>query len=217
MLGLAKRLGARIYQASTSEVYGDPEVHPQTEDYWGHVNPNGIRSCYDEGKRCAEALFFAYRRQGNLPIKVGRIFNTYGPKMHPNDGRVVSNFIIQALKNEPITIYGDGSQTRSFCYVDDLVECMLRFMASPDDFTGPMNMGNPGEFTIRELAEKVVALTGSGSVISYEPLPGDDPRQRRPDISLARKMLGWEPVVPLEEGLKKTVAYFEGQLRQGLA
>ncbi len=209
--------GARIYQASTSEVYGDPEVHPQTEDYWGHVNPNGIRSCYDEGKRCAEALFFAYRRQGNLPIKVGRIFNTYGPKMHPNDGRVVSNFIIQALKNEPITIYGDGSQTRSFCYVDDLVECMLRFMASSDDFTGPMNMGNPGEFTIRELAEKVVALTGSGSVISYEPLPGDDPKQRRPDISLARKMLGWEPVVPLEEGLKKTVAYFEGQLRQGLA
>lgn len=217
MLGLAKRLKARIYQASTSEVYGDPEVHPQTEDYWGHVNPNGIRSCYDEGKRCAESLFFAYWRQGGLPIKVGRIFNTYGPKMHPNDGRVVSNFIIQALKNEPITIYGDGSQTRSFCYVDDLVECMLRFMASPADFIGPMNMGNPGEFTIRELAEKVAALTGSRSSITYLPLPGDDPAQRRPDISLAREKLGWEPQVPLEEGLKKTIAYFDGLLGQGLA
>ena len=218
VLNAARELGTqRVMVTSTSEVYGDPEVHPQTEDYWGHVNPNGIRSCYDEGKRCAEALFFAYLRQGGLPIKVGRIFNTYGPKMHPNDGRVVSNFIIQALKNEPITIYGDGSQTRSFCYVDDLVECMLRFMASPVDFTGPMNMGNPGEFTIRELAEKVVALTGSRSIISCEPLPGDDPKQRRPDISLARKMLGWEPVVPLEEGLKKTIAYFEDQLRQGLA
>jgi len=215
MLGLAKRTGARIFQASTSEVYGDPEVHPQREDYWGHVNPNGIRSCYDEGKRCAEALFFAYHRQHKLPIKVGRIFNTYGPNMHPNDGRVVSNFIVQALKNEPITIYGDGSQTRSFCYVDDLVECMIRFMASPDDFTGPMNMGNPGEFTIRELAEKVVDITGSKSRISYKPLPGDDPKQRRPDISLAKKMLDWEPQVQLEEGLKKTIAYFEQKLLKG--
>ena len=217
MLGLAKRLGARIYQASTSEVYGDPEIHPQPESYWGHVNPNGIRSCYDEGKRCAEALFFAYWRQGGLPIKVGRIFNTYGPKMHPNDGRVVSNFIIQALKGQPITIYGDGSQTRSFCYVDDLVECMVRFMASPVDFVGPMNMGNPGEFTIRELAEKVVEMTGSKSVISYEPLPGDDPKQRKPDITLAREKLGWEPKVALEEGLVKTIAYFEQQLKNGLA
>lgn len=217
VLGLAKRLNARIFQASTSEVYGDPEVHPQPESYWGHVNPNGIRSCYDEGKRCAEALFFAYLRQGKLPIKVGRIFNTYGPKMHPNDGRVVSNFIVQALKNENITIYGDGSQTRSFCYVDDLVECMLRFMASPDDFTGPMNMGNPGEFTIKELAEKVLALTGSRSTITYVPLPGDDPKQRRPDISLAREKLAWEPTVLLEDGLKKTIAYFEGQLKANLA
>ena len=217
MLGLAKRLGARIYQASTSEVYGDPEIHPQPESCWGHVNPNGIRSCYDEGKRCAEALFFAYWRQGGLPIKVGRIFNTYGPKMHPNDGRVVSNFIIQALKGQPITIYGDGSQTRSFCYVDDLVECMIRFMASPDDFIGPMNMGNPGEFTIRELAEKVVEMTGSRSVISYEPLPCDDPKQRKPDITLAREKLGWEPKVALEEGLVKTIAYFDKQLKDGLA
>ena len=217
MLGLAKRLKARIYQASTSEVYGDPEIHPQTEDYWGHVNPNGIRSCYDEGKRCAEALFFSYWRQGGLPIKVGRIFNTYGPKMHPNDGRVVSNFIIQALKGEPITIYGDGSQTRSFCYVDDLIECMVRFMASPADFIGPMNMGNPGEFTIRELAEKVVEMTGSKSVISYEPLPGDDPKQRKPDITLAREKLGWEPQVKLEDGLKKTITYFDEMLKQGMA
>ena len=217
MLGLAKRLKARIYQASTSEVYGDPEIHPQPEDYWGHVNPNGIRSCYDEGKRCAEALFFAYWRQGGLPIKVGRIFNTYGPKMHPNDGRVVSNFIIQALKGEAITIYGDGSQTRSFCYVDDLIECMVRFMASPEDFIGPMNMGNPGEFTIRELAEKVVEMTGSKSVISYEPLPCDDPKQRKPDITLAREKLGWEPQVKLEDGLKKTIAHFEDMLKQGMA
>ncbi len=216
MLGLAKRVGARIYQASTSEVYGDPDVHPQPESYWGHVNPIGIRSCYDEGKRCAEALFFSYRRQGGLPIKVGRIFNTYGPKMHPNDGRVVSNFIVQALKGEPITIYGDGSQTRSFCYVDDLVECMVRFMASREDFVGPMNMGNPGEFTIRALAEKVVALTGSRSRIVCEPLPADDPKQRRPDISLARRELGWEPQTPLEAGLEKTIAYFDGLLRQGL-
>ena len=215
MLGLARRTGARIFQASTSEVYGDPELHPQPESYWGHVNPNGIRSCYDEGKRCAEAMFFAYWRQNNMPIKVGRIFNTYGPKMHPNDGRVVSNFIVQALQGKPISIYGDGSQTRSFCYVDDLVEVMIRFMASPDDFVGPMNMGNPGEFTIRELAEKVVDLTGSSSRIEYDPLPGDDPKQRRPDITLAREKLGWEPTVPLEEGLKKTIAYFDRLLREG--
>lgn len=217
MLGLAKRLGVRIYQASTSEVYGDPEVHPQVESYWGHVNPNGIRSCYDEGKRCAESLFFAYHRQHNLPIKVGRIFNTYGPNMHPNDGRVVSNFIVQALKDEPITLYGDGSQTRSFCYVDDLIECMVRFMASPVDFIGPMNMGNPGEFTVRELAEKVVDLTGSSSKIVCKPLPGDDPKQRRPDITLARERLGWEPHIALDDGLKKTIAYFENHVRQGAA
>ncbi len=216
MLGLAKRLGARIFQASTSEVYGDPEVHPQKETYWGHVNPIGIRSCYDEGKRCAEALFFAYSRQSNLPIKVGRLFNTYGPKMHPNDGRVVSNFIIQALKNQPITIYGDGSQTRSFCYVSDLVECMLRFMNSREDFTGPMNMGNPGEFTVLELAEMVKALTGSRSALIHEPLPADDPRQRQPDISLARRELDWTPQVSLEEGLKKTISYFDGLLKAGL-
>ncbi|MBU3832083.1 MAG: SDR family oxidoreductase [Candidatus Desulfovibrio faecigallinarum] len=216
MLGLAKRVQARIFQASTSEVYGDPEVHPQVESYWGHVNPNGIRSCYDEGKRCAEALFFSYWRQHKISIKVGRIFNTYGPKMHPHDGRVVSNFIIQALKGEPITIYGNGEQTRSFCYVDDLIECMVRFMQTPDSFVGPMNMGNPGEFTIRELAEKVVDLTGSSSRIVYEPLPGDDPKQRRPNIDLARKMVGWEPKVSLEEGLKKTIAYFEGLLQEGL-
>ena len=216
MLGLAKRLGARIYQASTSEVYGDPEVHPQPESYWGHVNPIGIRSCYDEGKRCAEALFFAYWRQAGLPIKVGRIFNTYGPKMHPNDGRVVSNYIVQALKGEPITIYGDGGQTRSFCYVDDLIDCMVRFMASREDFTGPMNMGNPGEFTIRELAEKVVDMTGSSSRIIHEPLPADDPAKRRPDISLARRELGWEPVTPLDAGLEKTIAYIDGLLKEGL-
>lgn len=213
MLGLAKRLKACIFQASTSEVYGDPEVHPQVEEYWGYVNPNGIRSCYDEGKRCAEALFFAYWRQHRLPIKVGRIFNTYGPRMHPNDGRVVSNFIMQALKNEPITIYGDGSQTRSFCYVDDLITCMVRFMAAPEDVTGPVNMGNPREFTIRELAEKIVELTGSTSRIIYEPLPGDDPKQRRPDITRAKTLLHWEPRIPLEQGLQKTIAYFDNLLR----
>ena len=215
MLGLAKRTGAKIYQASTSEVYGDPEVHPQVESYWGHVNPNGIRSCYDEGKRCAEALFFSYWRQHKLPIKIGRIFNTYGPKMHPHDGRVVSNFIIQALLGEPITIYGNGSQTRSFCYVDDLIECMIRFMATENEFIGPMNMGNPGEFTIKELAEKVVAMTGSSSKIVYEPLPGDDPKLRCPDISVAREKLGWEPKVKLDEGLAKTIAYFDGLLKSG--
>jgi len=214
MLGLAKRLRARIFQASTSEVYGDPELHPQPEHYWGHVNPIGERSCYDEGKRCAEALFFAYRRQGNMPIKVGRIFNTYGPRMHPNDGRVVSNFIVQALTGKDITIYGDGSQTRSFCYVDDLVECMIRFMNSEPGFVGPMNMGNPGEFSIRELAELVIALTGSSSKIVNKPLPGDDPRQRRPDIGLAREKLGWEPHIALREGLTKTVPYFERLLRE---
>lgn len=215
MLGLAKRLGARIFQASTSEVYGDPEEHPQKESYWGHVNPIGLRSCYDEGKRCAEALFFAYLRQGNLPIKVGRIFNTYGPKMHPNDGRVVSNFIIQALKNRPITIYGDGSQTRSFCYASDLIDCMVLFMDSRKDFAGPMNMGNPGEFTIRELADKVIDFCGSSSSIVHEPLPLDDPSRRRPDISLARKELGWEPKTKLDEGLKMTIEYFDGLLRRG--
>lgn len=214
MLRLGNRLGVPIFQASTSEVYGDPEVHPQNESYWGHVNPNGLRSCYDEGKRCAEALFFSYRRQHNLPIKVGRIFNTYGPRMAPDDGRVVSNFIIQALKGEPITIYGDGSQTRSFCYVDDLIECMIRLMETPQDFTGPMNMGNPGEFSIRQLAEKVVCLTGSRSPIISKPLPADDPRQRRPDISLAKEKLGWEPRTSLDEGLKKTIAWFEKRLLQ---
>ena len=214
MLGLAKRLNIPIFQASTSEVYGDPEVHPQTEDYRGCVNPIGLRSCYDEGKRCAEALFFAYRRQHKLPVKVGRIFNTYGPHMLPNDGRVISNFIIQALQNVPITIYGDGSQTRSFCYVDDLVECMIRLVASPAEFTGPVNMGNPGEFTMLELAETILDLTGSKSRLSFEPLPEDDPRQRRPDISLARKALGWEPKVTLREGLEKTIAYFETMLRE---
>lgn len=212
MLGLAKRLRAPVFQASTSEVYGDPEVHPQTESYWGHVNPNGLRSCYDEGKRCAEALFFAYHRQHGLPIKVGRIFNTYGPRMHPQDGRVVSNFIIQALQGKPITIYGNGEQTRSFCYVDDLVDCMLAFMDSEAPFTGPMNMGNPGEFTIRQLAEMVIELSGSRSKIINEPLPADDPRQRRPDISLARKMLGWEPKVQLKDGLAKTIAWFDKSL-----
>ena len=209
MLGLAKRVNAKIFQASTSEVYGDPQIHPQTEDYWGHVNPIGFRSCYDEGKRCAETLFFDYRRQHNLRIKVARIFNTYGPKMHPNDGRVVSNFIMQALQGLPITIYGDGSQSRSFCYVDDLVEVFIRLMASPDDFTGPMNTGNPGEFTIKELAEKIIELTGSSSQLEYEPLPSDDPTQRRPDITLAKEKLGWEPGVQLEEGLKKTIPYFD--------
>ncbi len=209
VLGLAKRMRARVFQASTSEVYGDPDVHPQVESYWGNVNPIGTRSCYDEGKRCAESLFFAYHRQHGLPIKVGRLFNTYGPRMHPNDGRVVSNFIMQALQGKDITIYGDGSQTRSFCYIDDLVELMVRFMDSPAEFVGPMNMGNPGEFTIRQLAEHVVDLTGSASQIICEPLPADDPKQRRPDISLAKSELGWEPQTVLRDGLVKTIAYFE--------
>lgn len=213
MLGLAKRLNAKIFQASTSEVYGDPQIHPQTEDYWGHVNPIGFRSCYDEGKRCAETLFFDYRRQHNLRIKVARIFNTYGPKMHPNDGRVVSNFIMQALQGLPITIYGDGFQSRSFCYVDDLIEVFVRLMDSPDEFTGPINTGNPGEFTIKELAEKIVDLTGSSSKLDYQPLPSDDPIQRQPDISLAREKLNWEPKVDLEEGLKKTIPYFDALLK----
>jgi len=216
MLGLAKRLQARIFQASTSEVYGDPELHPQPERYWGHVNPIGERSCYDEGKRCAEALFFAYRRQGKMPIKVGRIFNTYGPRMHPNDGRVVSNFIVQALSGKDITIYGDGSQTRSFCYVDDLVECMIRFMNSEQSLVGPLNMGNPGEFSIRELAELVIEMTGSPSRIVNHPLPGDDPKQRCPDISLAKAKLGWEPRIALRDGLTKTIPYFETLLRAGV-
>jgi UDP-glucuronate decarboxylase len=208
MLGLAKRTGASILQASTSEVYGDPEVHPQTEDYWGNVNPIGIRSCYDEGKRCAETLFFDYRRQHNTKIKVARIFNTYGPKMLPNDGRVVSNFIVQALEGEDITIYGDGNQSRSFCYVDDLIDGLIKLMNSKDELTGPVNLGNPGEFTIRELAEKVIAMVGSDSKIIFEPLPEDDPTQRKPDISLAKAELGWEPGVLLDEGLKPTIEYF---------
>ncbi len=215
MLGLAKRTKAKILQASTSEVYGDPEVHPQPEGYWGHVNPVGVRSCYDEGKRCAETLFFDYRRQHGLRIKVARIFNTYGPRMHPNDGRVVSNFIVQALRGEPLTLYGDGSQTRSFCYVDDLVEALVRLMASPDEFAGPVNTGNPDEFTIRELAEQVLALTGSTSEIVQRPLPADDPTQRQPDIALAREVLGWEPKIRLAEGLRPTVAYFRDQLGLG--
>lgn len=209
MLGLAKRLKAKIFQASTSEVYGDPLVHPQPESYWGHVNPIGARSCYDEGKRCAETLFFDYHRQHALRIKVARIFNTYGPRMHPNDGRVVSNFIVQALKGEPLTIYGNGSQTRSFCYRDDLVEGFLRLMDSPDAVTGPINLGNPGEFTIRELAEQVLELTGSKSPLIDLPLPADDPKQRQPDITQARDVLGWEPKVPLRDGLTKTIDYFD--------
>ena len=209
MLGLAKRVKAKIFQASTSEVYGDPEIHPQRENYWGHVNPIGIRSCYDEGKRCAETLFFDYYRQHKLRIKVGRIFNTYGPRMHPNDGRVVSNFIIQALHNKDITIYGDGTQTRSFCYVGDLVNAILRMMLTPDDFTGPVNLGNPVEFTILQLAERIIELTGSRSQITHKALPQDDPMQRCPDISMAREHLIWEPKVPLDEGLGKTIAYFE--------
>ena len=213
MLGLAKRVKAKILQASTSEVYGDPEVHPQTERYWGRVNPIGLRSCYDEGKRCAETLFFDYHRQHQLRIKVARIFNTYGPRMHPNDGRVVSNFIVQALQNESITIYGDGSQTRSFCYVDDLVEGLIRLMNSADTVTGPINLGNPGEFTILELARKVIELTGSKSEIVHQELPKDDPRQRKPDISMALKELQWEPAIRLEHGLKKTIAYFEKLLK----
>jgi UDP-glucuronate decarboxylase len=214
MLGLAKRTRARIFQASTSEVYGDPETHPQPESYWGHVNPIGLRSCYDEGKRCAETLFFDYRRQHGLRVKVARIFNTYGPKMHPNDGRVVSNFIVQALRNEPITLYGDGAQTRSFCYVDDMIDAFVRLMESPDALSGPVNLGNPVEFSIRELAEKVVELTGSRSELVFEPLPSDDPRQRRPDISLAKEHLQWEPTTPLEVGLDKTIAYFDDWLRR---
>ena len=208
MLGLAKRVKAKILQASTSEVYGDPRVHPQSEDYWGNVNPIGIRSCYDEGKRCAETLFFDYYRQHNLRIKVARIFNTYGPRMHPNDGRVVSNFIIQALKGESITIYGEGSQTRSFCYVDDLVEGLVRLMNSPDDFTGPVNLGNTGEFTILELAQKIIEMTGSTSRLVRQPLPADDPMQRKPDIGIAKRVLDWTPRVPLADGLARTIAYF---------
>jgi UDP-glucuronate decarboxylase len=208
MLGLAKRTGATILQASTSEVYGDPELHPQPESYWGNVNPIGVRSCYDEGKRCAETLFFDYRRQHDLSIKVARIFNTYGPRMLPDDGRVVSNFIVQALSGKDITIYGDGSQTRSFCYVDDLVDGLIRLMNSEREVTGPINLGNPGEFSIRELAEKVVAATDSGSKVVYQPLPADDPTQRQPDIAQARDVLGWEPKVALDEGLPRTIDYF---------
>jgi len=208
MLGLAKRLKARILQASTSEVYGDPTVHPQTEDYWGHVNPIGPRSCYDEGKRCAETLFFDYHRQLGLQIKVARIFNTYGPRMHIADGRVVSNFIVQALRGEPITLYGDGRQTRSFCYVDDLIDGLVRMMDSADEVAGPINLGNPSEFSMAELAERVIASTGSKSAVTYAPLPEDDPRQRQPDISRAKDILGWQPTVPLEDGLERTIAYF---------
>ncbi len=214
MLGLAKRTKAKIFQASTSEVYGDPEVHPQTEAYWGRVNPIGRRSCYDEGKRCAETLFFDYHRQHELRIKVARIFNTYGPRMHPNDGRVVSNFIVQALKNEPITIYGDGSQTRSFCYVDDLIEAFIRLMGTPDELTGPMNIGNPSEFTIRKLAERIIDMTGSRSTLTFKALPSDDPTQRRPDISLARQTIRWEPKIQLEAGLESTIGFFESMMRQ---
>lgn len=215
MLGLAKRLKIKILQASTSEVYGDPSVHPQPEDYWGNVNPVGYRSCYDEGKRCAETLFFDYVRQHKMPAKVVRIFNTYGPRMHPNDGRVVSNFVVQALSGKDITLYGDGSQTRSFCYVDDLIEAMIRMMATPADVNGPVNIGNPVEFTIRELAEIVVELTGSKSNIVYMPLPSDDPKQRQPDITRAKEQLGWEPKIALRHGLTKTVAYFDELLRNG--
>ncbi|NOZ25587.1 MAG: SDR family oxidoreductase [Nitrospirae bacterium] len=209
MLGLAKRLKIKILQASTSEVYGDPQIHPQPETYWGNVNPIGYRACYDEGKRCAETLFFDYHRQHKLRIKVARIFNTSGPRMHPNDGRVVSNFIMQALRGEDLTVYGDGSQTRSFCYVDDLIDGLVKLMNSPDDFTGPVNLGNPAEFSILELAEKVIELTGSKSKITFKELPADDPRQRQPDISLAREKLNWEPSVQMEEGLRKTIEYFK--------
>src|ERR1700760_3286967 len=213
MLGLAKRRKAKIFQASTSEVYGDPTVHPQPEEYWGNVNPIGFRSCYDEGKRCAETLFFDYHRQHKLRIKVARIFNTYGPRMHPNDGRVVSNFIVQALKGDDITIYGDGAQTRSFCYRDDLIEAMIRLMNTCDDFTGPVNIGNPGEFTMLQLAQRVIALTGSASKIVHRPLPSDDPMQRKPDLTLARKHLGgWEPTTQLDDGLRKTIDYFDALL-----
>ncbi len=214
VLGLAKRVKAKVFQASTSEVYGDPSVHPQPESYWGNVNPIGIRSCYDEGKRCAETLFFDYHRQNDVRIKVARIFNTYGPRMHPHDGRVVSNFIMQALKDEAITIYGDGKQTRSFCYASDLIEGWIRLMATDDDVTGPVNLGNPGEFTMIELAENVIELTGSKSKLVFEPLPADDPKQRQPDITLAKEKLGWEPIVPLREGLAKTIEYFDGLLKQ---
>ncbi|MFM7417645.1 MAG: UDP-glucuronic acid decarboxylase family protein [Alphaproteobacteria bacterium] len=217
MLGLAKRLKARILQASTSEVYGDPNVHPQPEEYWGNVNPIGPRSCYDEGKRCAETLFFDYHRQYRLNIKVARIFNTYGPRMHPNDGRVVSNFIVQALRGDPITIYGDGKQTRSFCFVSDLVEGLRRLMDSPEGTTGPINLGNPGEFTMIELAEAVIRLTGSASPMVFRPAPVDDPRQRQPDITKARGKLGWEPTIPLEQGLVHTIAYFDRLLTRGNA
>jgi len=208
MLGLAKRLGCRIFQASTSEVYGDPEVHPQREDYWGHVNPIGTRSCYDEGKRCAETLFFDYQRQHGVEIKVARIFNTYGPRMHPKDGRVVSNFITQALAGVDLTIYGDGSQTRSFCYVDDLVDGFIRLMGSSADVTGPVNLGNPNEFTMIELAERVLKITGASVKVVHQPLPSDDPRQRRPDITLAKDKLGWEPTVQITEGLRHTIEHF---------
>lgn len=212
MLGLAKRTGARLFHASTSEVYGDPEQHPQTEAYWGRVNPIGPRACYDEGKRCAETLCFDYQRQHQLEVKVVRIFNTYGPRMHPNDGRVVSNFVVQALRGEPITIYGDGTQTRSFCYVDDMITGFLSMMASSPDFTGPVNLGNPCEFTIGELAERVVRLTGSRAALVFKPLPSDDPKQRQPDISLAKSTLGWQPTIDLEDGLKRTIAYFRKTL-----
>jgi len=215
MLGLARRLNAKILQASTSEVYGDPQVHPQPEDYWGHVNPIGLRSCYDEGKRCAETLFFDYRRQHNIPIKVARIFNTYGPRMHPDDGRVVSNFVVAALKGLPLSLYGDGEQTRSFCYVDDLIEGFVRLMASGPDFTGPVNLGNPEEFTIRQLAEQVLELTGSSSELVFESLPSDDPRQRQPDITLAKETLNWQPTTRLKEGLVHTVAYFDRLISRG--
>ena len=215
MLGLAKRLKCRIFQASTSEVYGDPTVHPQTEDYWGNVNPVGPRSCYDEGKRCAETLFFDYHRQHKLDIKVARIFNTYGPRMHPNDGRVVSNFIVQALKGEPITIYGDGSQTRAFCYVDDLIDGFIKLMNSAAGITGPMNLGNPGEFTIRELAAQILDMTGSRSKLVFHPLPADDPRQRQPNIARAKEQLNWQPKIPLREGLRHTIAYFDQLLSEG--
>jgi UDP-glucuronate decarboxylase len=209
MLGLAKRLDAKIFQASTSEVYGDPEVHPQPESYWGKVNPIGIRSCYDEGKRCAETLFFDYHRQHHVRVKVARIFNTYGPRMQPDDGRVVSNFIVQAIKGDPITVYGEGQQTRSFCYVDDLIEGFVRLMKTGDDVTGPVNLGNPNEFTIRQLAERVIELTGSSSKLIFKPLPQDDPRQRQPDIGLARQLLDWQPAVMLDSGLQKTIDYFD--------
>ncbi|TLU83493.1 MAG: SDR family oxidoreductase [Chlorobium sp.] len=215
VLGMAKRVRAKVFHASTSEVYGDPLVHPQHEEYWGHVNPIGIRACYDEGKRCAETLFFEYNRLHNVPIRVGRIFNTYGPRMQPHDGRVVSNFILQALQNKPITIYGDGCQTRSFCYVDDLIEAFTRFMAADDTVTGPINLGNPNEFTILELAEEIIDLVNSRSILKFEHLPSDDPKQRQPDIERAKKLLGWEPKVTLHEGLIKTVEYFDQVLQKG--